>query len=419
MAFFRPAVVAFAVAGVLLPTPFISGTPARAQAKPQDDVRGLWVVRSSLSSPARVDELVRMAVDGGYNTLMVQVRGRGDAYYHSTVDPRADELRGQPQTFDPLERVLSRAHAVGLKVHGWFNVNLVSNASGLPTDPAHVVNRHPEWLMVPRHIAAAQARLDPRSSAYTAQLARWTRSRSDTVEGLFLSPVTEGAQDYTLAVVRDLLSRYALDGLHLDYVRYPTEDFDYSAETLRAFRDDRLPSTSDAERERLDRLTSTDLQAWTNAYPEQWRTFRLVRLTTLVNRIKLELTKARPDALLSAAVLPEPDDARQRKLQDWATWAAQGVLDVVCPMAYSTSEVEFARQVAAARAGAGDRPVWAGIGAWRLPVSRAADHIRTAREQSVEGVLLFSYDSLLTAASPRGAYFMRLRSALLAINDRP
>src|SRR5690606_16902094 len=110
---------------------------AGAQENLQEDVRGLWVLRSSLTTPGKIDELVRTAVDGGYNTLLVQVRGRGDAYYQSAVDPRSDDLAGQPASFDPLQRVIERAQASGLKVHAWFNVNLVSGAAGLPRSRTH------------------------------------------------------------------------------------------------------------------------------------------------------------------------------------------------------------------------------------------------------------------------------------------
>ena len=87
-------------------------------------------------------------------------------------------------------------------------------------------------------------------------------------------------------------------------------------------------------------------------------------------------------------------------------------------MAYATTTRDFARQMADVKAGAHGRPVWAGIGAWRLPVPRTIEHLRTARRHQVEGVLMYSYDSLLTAVSPRGRYFTQLRSALVEVDDR-
>src|SRR5262245_4865615 len=133
------------VCAVLLWTASAASTP--------EETRALWVTRSSLTSPAGIAALVRASKDAGFNTVLVQVRGRGDAYFKSPFEPRAADLVRQPEAFDPLAAVLAEAHAAGIRVHAWVNVNLVSSAVDLPISPEHVIVRHPEWLMVPRQIA--------------------------------------------------------------------------------------------------------------------------------------------------------------------------------------------------------------------------------------------------------------------------
>src|SRR5690606_26791871 len=96
------------------------------------EVRALWVVRTSLVSPAAIDAMVDAARAGGFNTLLIQVRGRGDAYYLGGAEPRAAALEDQPASFDPLAHALDRAHAAGIRVHAWVNVNLVSSVALLP-----------------------------------------------------------------------------------------------------------------------------------------------------------------------------------------------------------------------------------------------------------------------------------------------
>jgi len=395
-------------------------TAARSEAaRSNDEVRGLWVVRSTLTSSARITELIRTAVDGGYNTLLVQVRGRGDAYYQSELEPRAAELAGQSASFDPLALTIEQAQAAGLTVHAWLNMNLVASAATPPRDQTHIAVREPGWLMVPRQIAGTLARVNPTSPTYLTQLARWTRTHNDSVEGLFLSPIPEASQQYTLSIVRDLLARYPLDGLHLDYIRYPTSDFDYSAAALDAFRAQQVERASAEDRTRLDGMTTRDPLAWTSFYPEQFENFRRERLNLLVERIRTVVRETRPDAILSAAVIPVAEDARRRKLQDWSLWARTGLIDVVCPMAYATTMQEFTRQITDTKAGAFGQPVWAGIGAWRLPVARTAEHIRAARRSGAEGILMFSYDGLMTAVTPRGRYLTQLRPVLMEDTDRP
>jgi hypothetical protein len=73
-------------------------------------------------------------------------------------------------------------------------------------------------------------------------------------------------------------------------------------------------------------------------------------------------------------------------------------------MAYTASLPVFNRQVAAARLAAAPRPVWAGIGAYRLTAAQTIDHIAGARSAGAAGVVLFSYDSIVesTARDPLG-----------------
>jgi uncharacterized lipoprotein YddW (UPF0748 family) len=387
-------------AALLLGAPAAQSAPSAAQSNRIPEVRALWVLRTSLSSPASIAALVGSAREHGFNTLLVQVRGRGDAYYNDGLEPRAAELQRQPASFDPLQTVLTAAHAAGLHVHAWVNVNLVSSAVDLPIAREHLVNRHPEWLMVPRDIAQEVARLPVDSPGYVGKLARWTRTQTGELEGLYASPILPAAADYLQAVVRDLAKRYALDGVHFDYARYPNVRFDYSRPALAEFRTTVRPRLDDALRRQLDAREKVDLFAYADALPDDWRTFRVGRMTTLMRRLSTAVRDERPDALVTVAAKPELREAYENRLQDWGTWLQTGIVDVVCPMAYTPEAGKFAEQIASARSAAAGRPIWAGIGAYRIPPAQTVENIDTARRLGASGVILFSYDSL---TDPRGA----------------
>jgi len=384
-------------------------TPAPVSA----EMRGLWVLRSSLASPEGIATLVRSAKANGFNTLFVQVRARGDALYAGSVEPRASDLARQPEAFDPLADVLRAAHASGLRVHAWLNVNLVSSAVELPRPREHLVYRHPEWLMVPRELGQELARVEPASPGYLGKLARWTRTQAADVEGLYASPISSGAVDHLRTIVRGLARRYAVDGVHFDYARYPTDHFDYSRTAIREFRiaiEGRLPV---AVRRELAAEEANDLFAFPDALPDEWRRFRVARMTTLVARLRESVKAERPAAVVSVAAAPDMHEALERRLQEWPKWLEDGLIDAVAPMAYTTEPTRFAEQIAAARAVAGARHVWAGIGAYRLSPAQTIDNIATARRLGAGGVILFSYDSLIDprqtardylAAVSRGAF---------------
>jgi uncharacterized lipoprotein YddW (UPF0748 family) len=384
---------------------FLATLASSSPVSAQEDVRALWVVRTALTSSASIDAMVDAARAGGFNTLLVQVRGRGDAFYRNGSEPRAEALGSAPPSFDPLAHVIARAHAAGLRVHAWVNTNLVSNVPELPPDRAHVVHRHPEWLMVPREIAVELGRMRPSDPAYVTRLAAYVQGRRGDVEGLYLSPIPPDAAAYTVRVIENLARRYAVDGIHLDYVRYPAEDFDHSRAALSAFRRAMGDRLSREQRRSYDARADDASLTYVEAFPEEWREFRRHRLTALVARIRQAVKAVRPSALLSAAVVPDPVDAVERRYQDWAGWIQTGVLDVICPMVYTTDAGRFAEQVAIARGVVGGRhALWTGIGAYRLSADRIVENVRTARGLDVGGIIFFSYDSL--AGTPEGPSYV-------------
>jgi len=200
---------------------------------------------------------------------------------------------------------------------------------------------------------------------------------------------------YLEGIVRDLATRYALDGVHLDYARYPTDRFDYSRAAIARFRAAVRPTLSEARRRSLDGAEAVDLFAYPDALPAEWRAFRVERMTALVARLRDAVKSQRPMALVTSAVAPDARDAYDHRLQDWREWVNTGLVDAICPMAYTTDAARFAEQIAAVRAVAGSRPVWAGIGAYRLSPAQTIDNIRTARRLGADGIVLFSYDSLI------------------------
>ena len=92
----------FTLAAVLVLLMLAPTFPDATREAAPSETRALWVLRTSLGSPESITTLVRTARDHGFNTLLVQVRGRGDAYFTSTLEPRAADLQRQPASFDPL-----------------------------------------------------------------------------------------------------------------------------------------------------------------------------------------------------------------------------------------------------------------------------------------------------------------------------
>ena len=373
----------------------VARPPTARPVRTFSEVRGLWVVRWTMTSEEQVREMVAEADAAGFNTLIVQVRGRGDAYYRSAIEPRAEGVRGPPD-FDPLALAIEEGHRRGMAVHAWVNTHLVWGPVAPPVSPDHLVNAHPEWLAVPRSLVRELHGVDPRSPRYVTALRRYAADRPQTVEGIYTSPSDPDVRARVRAVWMDLVERYDLDGMHFDYIRYPSADFDYSAGALERFRawvGPRLPPSRIAD---LDRAAGLDPLAWTTALPEEWGDFRRSQITSLVAEIYREVKARRPELVVSAAVVPDLATAHDARFQAWDVWLRDGILDVAVPMAYTASSDQFQGQVRSARLAAGSRErVWAGIGAYLDSANGTLDKIDVSRRLDAGGVVLFSYDWLV------------------------
>ena len=107
-----------------------------------------------------------------------------------------------------------------------------------------------------------------------------------SVEGLYSTPLQPEAAAYAARVVGDLARRYELDGVHLDYARYPNPQFDYSRFAIAEFRADIRPRLAAETRRALDVAERTDLFAYPDGFPTEWTAFRRARMTALVARVR-------------------------------------------------------------------------------------------------------------------------------------
>jgi uncharacterized lipoprotein YddW (UPF0748 family) len=317
----------------------------------------------------------------GITDLFVQVRGRGDAYYDSDLVPNPRRLReawARYGRYDPLRLILEEAHARGIRVHAWLNVYLVWGAGKPP--PGHVVEAHPEWV-------AVDARGTPMSARSLSYLKRMQ------TEGTYLEPSDPLVVRHFSEVVGEVLTRYPVDGIHLDYVRYPELDVGYHPAMRASFhrRTGIDPTELSLDPARLGREGG---RARLEELEQRWWSFKADQVTALVATVRRTILGIRPEVILSAAVKPDPHRARIANGQDWARWVEEGLVDVVVPMMYSTSRRTVERQATALTALVPSPRAWAGIAVYNQSLSDASAKIDAVREAGVAGISIFSYNSV-------------------------
>ncbi len=363
-----------------------------ARSVPTGEVRAMWIVRDTMTSPQRIKNAVALAKKYRFNTLFVQVRGRGDAFYHSRFEPRSEQLSRQPLDFDPLAVAIEEGHRAGLQVHAWMNTFFVWHQKRRPYSSLHIVNRHPEWLVQDKQGRTA-----------------WTQ-RGDC-EGAFLDPAVPGAREHTRNVFLDLVSRYPVDGIHFDYVRFPSEDFSFSDYSLSRFREHMLPALTPHQVAQIDAKRARNRLAWHYSFPGHWRAWRQSLVAETVRSISVESHRMRPGIIVSAAVFPDYNVATRSKGQSWRDWLRDGSLDAACPMTYNRSTQLVAQQIRAAVAAAGGKPIIAGVGAWQMPASSAIAKAKAYRGIGAAGLNFFSYDGMTRGGSTE-AYLAAVSAAL-------
>ena len=394
----------------------VSVTP-RPTPTPQpetSETRALWVVRTTMETPESVSALVRRAKENGFTDLLVQVRGRGDAYYDSSIEPRAEPLNRQPASFDPLAMTISEAHHYGIKVHAWINIYLVADLDSLPVSRDHSIYKHPDWLMVPRGIGAELYDVQPDGGAYLDRIIEFSRVNRRELEGLFVSPANPEVKDNLFNIWMDIATRYEVDGLHFDYVRYPNPQYDYSRVSIDRFRQEFDKKLTRRDRLALAARFRKDPLFYVRTFPAAYAEFQRDQVTELVERIYRGVKGVKPNAIISAAVFANEEDAERSRFQDWKRWLQMGWLDVVCPMAYTPDTETFRKQLGVAMSLASGKRVWGGIGAHKQTAESAVEKIRAARELGAQGFILFSYDSTIKVSdvNPQGDYLEKVRNGL-------
>ena len=382
-----------ATVDLILPVP-AAPAPERVSLLPTigGEVRAMWVVRDSMTSPQKIRNAVALAKKYHFNTLFVQVRGRGDAFYDSHIEPRSEELRGQPESFDPLATAIEEGHRAGLQVHAWMNTFLVWHKPRHPYSARHVVNQHPEWLVQDRQ-------------------GRTRLTECHDCEGAFLDPANPDVRQYTRRVFMDVVTHYAVDGIHFDYVRFPSNDYSFANYDLARFREWMSPVLSAAQVAATDARRAHNRLAWYYTFPTEWRQWRRGLVTQTVSAISVEAHRLRPGIVVSAAVFPSYRVASEDKGQAWREWLRDGMLDTACPMTYSRSTKLVAAQVRDAVANSSGRPIIAGVGAWQVSASSAIEKAQAYRSLGVAGINFFSYDGM-TREGRTEHYLSRIADAL-------
>ena len=359
------------------PSPYLASLRESTPILPDDELRALWVVRDALTTPESVGRLIDFAVLTRTHMLFVQVRGRADSFYRSAIDPQASILEAPVADFDPLTYLLTLAHRSGISVHAWLNVYLVWSDMSKTPPPAHLAARHPDWLLTD----AAGVRMDRMPAS------RWKKAGA---EGWFVSPGNRAMRTHMARVVNELVSEYEIDGIHLDYIRYPNREFSFDPATRAHFAVKWGVDPAEAtkgDRAALQRVIGAGALAIVDSLYNESRVAQ-------VDSMVIAIRAACKDKPLSAAVVADPFAARHEKGQDWARWVHNGWVDFVVPMAYNFPPLELEHRATVYHRMVGKDRWLMGLGVFDGRDEYLAEAVELLRGVGIMGYAIFSYNVL-------------------------
>ncbi|NQU44660.1 family 10 glycosylhydrolase [bacterium] len=374
--------IVFLLVFSLLPMTFemTSANPGATQRSPQPEIRALWVTRWDYRTADDVRKICYNAASLGCNRIFFQVRGESTCFYPSRIDPWAWELTGRnPETtgrdpgWDPLAVAIAEAHRYGVELHAYMNVLTAWKHPDLPPEKSnHVFAKHPEWIMVDRKGRP----MSPARDKFYA----------------FLNPCLKDVRTYLVKLFGEVVAGYpSLDGIHLDYIRFPAEtgEYTFDPETLANFRRDSGGGTPDEA-------------------PAKWDEWRAAQINRVLAEISGEIRCRNPRLEISAAVVANYKQAVGDKAQRWLEWPGLGLVETVVPMAYHYDKWAYLGYLKACLESSKPSKGKVVIGIW--PAEKWEEkgydldmltlQVEMARRMGADGISFFAYSTFFPGHKP-------------------
>ncbi|MBR8837620.1 MAG: family 10 glycosylhydrolase [Stigonema ocellatum SAG 48.90 = DSM 106950] len=339
----------------------------------QPEIRAMWLDRGTIVRARSEQGLAKIfdrLVLAGINTVFFETVNASYTIYPSKIAPQQNPLI---QGWDPLASAVKLAHERGMELHAWVWTFAAGNQRHNellhvnPNYPGPVLAAYPDW-----------AGYDNRGQIIPVRQQK-----------PFFDPANLQVRQYLLNLYEEIVTRYKVDGLQLDYIRYPFQDPNQG----------QTYGYGKAARAQFQQLTGVDpinISPSNQDLWQKWTDFRTQQIDSFVAQVSRQLRQKRPNLILSVAVFPLPEQERIQKIQQhWEIWAQRGDVDLIVPMNYAQDTLSFERLGKSwiASKQLGSSLLVPGIRLLSLPIVGAFDQIQLTRDFPVSGYALFAAEN--------------------------
>lgn len=326
-----------------------------AQKPLPDEFRAVWDHDGTGWYPGDWDRTARLMAESGINAILVNATWTGLAHYPSDYLP---ESFSSKHYGDQLAACIRAARQHNIQVHAWVVCWALENSRPEFTDPL----RNGDRLQ---------------------------RDAKDN-ERLWMNPAHPENREHLLNVIREIAENYEVDGIHLDYIRYPGSDACYASYTHRQFASATGITITNWPRDVLSG----------GEHHESFVRWRADVITSFVREVRKTVKEIKPSAKLSAAVWGGYPQIITSIGQDWGAWMEEGLLDFVMPMNYANDLYRFTAMVDQQLPLPGVRGrIYPGIGVTanesQLRGDQVVEQIIALRQRGIQGFALFDLSQTL------------------------
>ena len=339
---------------------------AFAQAMPVRPVeaRCIWLDRGTIvatKGPKGMADLFEKLKSAGINVVYFETNNAGFTMYPSKMASQNPETLG----WDPFGTALAEARKRKMEFHAWFWIFNVGNAKhnpiiGKEADyPGPVLSSHDfTWALT----SATGSLLPPKQFEY------------------WLDPSNPDCRRYAKDLILEVMNNYKVDGVQLDYIRYP---FNNKGSEM---------GFNWLGRQKFERETGLSLDRMDDETRQMWVHWKSAQITSFVKEVSDLIRPVQPGIRISAAVYAFPRRMRVNAIQqEWETWVANGWVDTINPMTYVAVPKEFTEQASFVRESTQDKGLaYPGLSIRQLDTAGLIELLDSSRVTGTLGTTMFA-----------------------------
>ncbi len=318
---------------------------------PAAEKHGLWVVRYALKND-NTKEIISTSRSLGITDLFVQVWALSEDYYRSK------------EYFANLVKI---AHKNNIKVHAWLNVLYVWAGNDKPK----IAKESYKSLLRTQN-----------------RLPKYQELKSEGIEGYYIHPYDEININKLSGMIDELIDNYDVDGIHLDYFRYPSLKYSSSPTGRSRFM---LKYYYDPD---ILFSNASEIKANIEYVYRQYIEFLKNELTDFLKFIRKRTYRADKNIDLTIAVKPDADIAEYSYLQSWKSWLEKKICDYVIIMNYNADNIVFGANIKKATALNENDRIVVGIATYNQNWRSFIQKYNMTLNSPLMGTAIFSYNYL-------------------------